>query len=352
MTEQNTNISVPPVEGAVSGEGDDLRLAVADAAKKLELDGSMLEFKLDREHFKNPKSGINMGVDTVKVWAWPKDPAMIAVSENARKWMTELLERMEFGGTVDVHVDGKVVWLRVNTPKGGHFVGKQGVTLNAVRTLLDAAMGAAHPDFEFKVDVADQRRERDEREERPRGRDRDERPRGRDRDERPRGRDRDERPRGRDRDERPRGRDERPSGRDERPSGRDERPSGRDERPRGRDERPSGRDRDERPRGRDRDERPRGRDRDERPRGRDRDDEDTKTRNRDVERLAHRLSKRVLKSGEPELIRKEMNSYARRIVHMVVAEYEGLATESVGEGQHKQVRILPAAGEAAEASSE
>ncbi len=60
----------------------------------------------------------------------------------------------------------------------------------------------------------------------------------------------------------------------------------------------------------------------------------------------------MLKSGEAELIRKEMNSYARRIVHMVVAEYEGLETESVGEGQHKQVRILPAGGEAAEASAE
>ncbi len=296
MTDQNTT-GVPPVEGAVSGEGEDLRSAVADAGKKLELDGSMLEFKLDVEHFKNPKSGINMGVDTVKVWAWPKDPAVIEVSENARKWMTELLERMEFGGTVDVRVDGKVVWLRVNTPKGGHFVGKQGVTLNAVRTLLDASMGAAHPDFEFKVDVADQRREREDRDDRGRGRGR-----GRDRDDRGRGRDRDDRGRGRDRDDRGRGR------------------------------------------GRDRD--------DDRGRGRDRDDDDTKTRNRDVERLAHRLSKRVLKSGEAELIRKEMNSYARRIVHMVVAEYEGLETESVGEGQHKQVRILPAGGEAAEASAE
>ncbi len=47
-----------------------------------------------------------------------------------------------------------------------------------------------------------------------------------------------------------------------------------------------------------------------------------------------------------------MNSYARRIVHMVVAEYPSLATESVGEGQHKQVRILPAGGETSEPSAE
>jgi predicted RNA-binding protein Jag len=324
MTEENTPISVPPVEGAVSGEGDDLRSALEDAGSKLEIDGSLLEYKLDLAHFKNAKSGINVGVDTVKIWAWPKDKAVVEVSERAKAWMTELLERMEFGGNVAVRVDGKTVLLRVDTPKGGHFVGKQGVTLNAVRTLMDASLGAEHPDFEFKVDVADQRRERDDR---GRGRDRDDRGRGRDRDDRGRGRGRDDRGRGRDRDDRGRGRD-------------------RDDRPRGR-----GRDRDDRPRGRDRDDRPRGRDRDDR-RERDGDDEGNKARNRDIERLAHRLAKRVLSSGKAELIRKEMNSYARRIVHMVVAEYEGLETESVGDGGHKQVRILPAGGEQAEAASE
>ncbi len=303
MTDQiDTNAA--PVEGAVTGEGEDLRSALQAAGAKLEVDGSMLEYKLDLSHFKNPQSGINMGVDTVKIWAWPKDPAVIEVSESAKAWMTELLERMDFGGNVSVRVDGKTVLLRVDTPKGGHFVGKQGVTLNAVRTLMDASIGAKHPEFEFKVDVADQRRERDE----GRGRDRDDDRRGRGRD---RDRDDDRRGRGRDRDrDRGRGRDE-------------ERPR----RSRGRDE--------ERPR--------RPREGEERPE-RDDSEEGNKARNRDIERLAHRLAKRVLKSGKDELIRKEMNSYARRIVHMVVAEYEGLATESVGEGGHKQVRILPAGG--------
>jgi predicted RNA-binding protein Jag len=312
MTQENTNTSAAPVEGAVTGEGEDLRSALIDAGRKLDVDGSMLEHKLDLSHFKNPQSGINMGVDTVKIWAWPKDPAVIEVSESAKAWMTELLERMDFGGNVSVRVDGKTVLLRVDTPKGGHFVGKQGVTLNAVRTLMDASIGAKHPEFEFKVDVADQRRERDE----GRGRDRDDDRRGRGRD---RDRDDDRRGRGRDRDrDRGRGRDE-------------ERPR----RSRGRDE--------ERPR--------RPREGEERPE-RDDSEEGNKARNRDIERLAHRLAKRVLKSGKDELIRKEMNSYARRIVHMVVAEYEGLATESVGDGAHKQVRILPAGGGQAEADAE
>jgi predicted RNA-binding protein Jag len=312
MTEE-TNNSSAPVEGAVTGEGEDLRSALAQAGEKLEVDGSMLEYKLDLSHFKNPQSGINMGVDTVKIWAWPKDPAVIEVSQSAQAWMTELLERMDFGGKVAVSVDGKVVKLRVDTPKGGHFVGKQGVTLNAVRTLLDATLGSAHPDFEFRVDVADQRRDRDD-DRRGRDRDDDRRGRGRDRDDDRRGRGR-----GRDRDDDRRGRGRRDRDDDRKPRGRD----------------------------RDDDRKPRGRDRD-----RDEGDDGGKTRNRDVERLAHRIAERVRKSGKAELIRKEMNSYARRIVHMVVAEYDDLATESVGEGSHKQVRIIPAGGEQAEASAE
>jgi len=59
------------------------------------------------------------------------------------------------------------------------------------------------------------------------------------------------------------------------------------------------------------------------------------------------VARRVKKTGEAELIRKELNSYARRIVHMVVADYEGVVTESVGDGSHKQVRILPDGGGAA-----
>ncbi len=306
MTDTNTN---PPVEGAVSGEGDNLKEAIQAGAALLELEPSMVDYKLDLAHFKNPKSGINMGVDTVKVWVFPKDPAIIEITTKAQAWMAELLERMELGGKVLVAVDGKLVKLRVDTEKGGYLVGKRGVTIDAVRTLLVASMGAEYPDWKFRVDVMDQRRDRDDRG--GRGRDRDDRRgRGRDRDDRGgRGRDRDDRGgRGRDRDDR----------------------------------RSRGRDRDDRGgRGRDRDRDDRG------GRGRDRDDDKGgKTRQRDIERLAHRLAKRVLESGKDELIRKEMNSFARRVVHMVVAEYEGLATESVGEGQHKQIRIMPKGEEA------
>ena len=45
-------------------------------------------------------------------------------------------------------------------------------------------------------------------------------------------------------------------------------------------------------------------------------------------------------------MRRELNSYERRVVHMVIAEIAGVESESVGDGPVKQVRIMPAGGAA------
>jgi len=50
-------------------------------------------------------------------------------------------------------------------------------------------------------------------------------------------------------------------------------------------------------------------------------------------------------------IRRELNSFERRQVHMAVAEIEGVATESVGDGNVKKIVIVPA-GQGASASEE
>jgi spoIIIJ-associated protein len=45
-------------------------------------------------------------------------------------------------------------------------------------------------------------------------------------------------------------------------------------------------------------------------------------------------------TGEEEELAR-MNPYERRIVHMAVAELEGVTTESEGEGVMKRVVIIP-----------
>lgn len=60
----------------------------------------------------------------------------------------------------------------------------------------------------------------------------------------------------------------------------------------------------------------------------------------ELQEIAARVSERVKRSGqEEELV--SMNPYERRIVHLAVAELEGVTTESEGDGVMKRVIILP-----------
>jgi spoIIIJ-associated protein len=61
----------------------------------------------------------------------------------------------------------------------------------------------------------------------------------------------------------------------------------------------------------------------------------------ELREIALRVSNRVRRTGEREELGL-MNPYERRIVHLAVAETEGVRTESTGEGVMKRVVILPA----------
>jgi spoIIIJ-associated protein len=61
----------------------------------------------------------------------------------------------------------------------------------------------------------------------------------------------------------------------------------------------------------------------------------------ELREIALRVSNRVRRTGEREELGL-MNPYERRIVHLAVAETEGVRTESTGDGVMKRVVILPA----------
>ncbi len=112
-----------------------------------------------------------------------------------------------------------------------------------------------------------------------------------------------------------------------------------------RDERGGRRDRGERrdrgDRGERRDRGDRGERRDRGDRGGRRDKQDDARNQRRLEDLAKKIAKRVAKSGESEVVRKELNSFDRRIVHVTIAEVDGVGTRSIGDGNHKQIEIYP-----------
>ncbi|MBL8614955.1 MAG: hypothetical protein JNM72_05025 [Deltaproteobacteria bacterium] len=220
----------------------------------------------------------------------PEAPAALTegpASAAAKAWVETLLQGMDVEGSVraGVHEGSDLVEVFIDSPSARHLVGRRGITLHAIRHLLEAAMSAEHSSWRFDISVDGG--DRGPREERF--------------DERPRRDDRGDRG---DRGDRPR-----------------------------RDDRG---DRGDRPRRDDR-----GGDR--------RDDRRASDRDIDKLRgLARRLAEEARDTGKPVRFRKEMNSYERRMVHMELQDFPGVRTESEGDGQMKTIVILPAGAPPAE----
>ena len=62
-----------------------------------------------------------------------------------------------------------------------------------------------------------------------------------------------------------------------------------------------------------------------------------------IERLAKKLAKEVIKTKEP-ITMDSMNSYERRLVHNVLGNFKGITTESEGEEPNRKVVIKPVEG--------
>ena len=63
-----------------------------------------------------------------------------------------------------------------------------------------------------------------------------------------------------------------------------------------------------------------------------------------MKRLARKVASIVVERGEPEVIRRELNSFDRRIVHLEIAEIPGVASRSVGEGHDRRIEIYVSDG--------
>lgn len=59
-----------------------------------------------------------------------------------------------------------------------------------------------------------------------------------------------------------------------------------------------------------------------------------------LEELAERMVAKAKESGEPVDL-NPMSAYDRRIVHMRIAEQEGVSTRSEGEGDRRHIVVLP-----------
>lgn len=270
------NTVYPMSPSEAAFEGQDLEESLAKACQDLGVEPDELDYRLDREHFLN-------GASTVRIYAAKKDPLNGEIKERLEGFLAEEFDNRGIEASANVKVTNQAATVVIEAPSGVVPDDDEALaTLSDVlRDLVGEPLGERAIDVSVRPPMSPEPPSR--------GRDRD------DRRDRRGGRDRDrDRGRGRDRDR---------------------------DRGRGRD-----RDRD-RGRGRDRD-----RDGDRRP------ERDPK-RDAELQSRAREAAEQVQDDGEPVTI-EELNSYERRIVHRVVAEYEGVTTRSVGRGSLKAVRIL------------
>ena len=287
------NEAAPEGAQTVTTIGEDVQKAVAGAAAELGVPTDAIRYEVDVSYFRNDGGGM-VPRDDVRIIAWARDMGEVEVMTDATGWVKTLLGHLEIEAETTARLQGKtcrVVLSKVSD--AGRLVGRRGRTVQGIEHMLNMAVGPDHEDFTFKIDIAD-KREREDRDE-----------------------DRGER--------RERG-------------GRDDR-GGRERGGRDRDDRGGrgGRDRDDRGgRGRDRDDRGgRGRDRDGRGgRGNDRDGEK-------LRRMAQKIIARVKETGQAERVRKELNGYDRRIIHLEAREHDGVDTRSIGDGSYKQIEFFP-----------
>ena len=66
---------------------------------------------------------------------------------------------------------------------------------------------------------------------------------------------------------------------------------------------------------------------------------------KELERLANLLANKVLRSKKPLVMRQNLNSFERRVIHLTIQSLEGVATESIMEKGVKKIKIMPAESE-------
>ncbi|NOY24933.1 MAG: hypothetical protein GXP62_03585 [Oligoflexia bacterium] len=157
----------------VTAEGATLGEALTLAAAELGVPLAQVLHKLDAEHFRN-QYGAMTGANTVKIFAWVRDPAEYASGQAARDYIAELVEKMGFQASVRFRIrPGNNADVRIDSESARFLVGKQGHTLNAIRQLLAENVGRKFPDWTYHLDVVGGERDRADAGDRGRDRDRD-----------------------------------------------------------------------------------------------------------------------------------------------------------------------------------
>ena len=138
-------------------EGEDLRGAVQVACNQLGLSGEHeIEYEFDKEHFRK-------GADTVRIFAWAKDPQQLAAVGFALEYLEGFLERVGVrDADVKVHEESDKTTLSIHTGRSANIlIGQEGKNLEALQHVVATALAHQGHDYKVIIDVEEYRSRRE-----------------------------------------------------------------------------------------------------------------------------------------------------------------------------------------------
>lgn len=147
------------VSSRIEAEGANLQLAVENACVQLGLEGKHeLEYEFDKEHFRS-------GADTVKIFAWSKDPVQLEAVQYAVDFVQGFLDRFGVSdGSIRTTEEANKTMLSVSAGDLANIlIGQEGKNLDALQLVLTSALFHHGYDHKVVLDVEEYRSRRDTR---------------------------------------------------------------------------------------------------------------------------------------------------------------------------------------------
>lgn len=149
------------MEEKIAAEAETLFAALDQVAEKLGLSRDELDFSFDQTHFREKDR--NKAVDSIRIFAWPKPEQDLTGVNIGKDWIEKTLSLLEIEATISYKLNENNINIKITSEKGALIVGRKGSTLRSIQHVFLAAMKKEAPDWNFRLDVAGGRRERDDR---------------------------------------------------------------------------------------------------------------------------------------------------------------------------------------------
>ena len=159
------------MEEKIAAEAGTLYAALDQVAEQLGLTRDELDYDFDQAHFR--ENNRNKAVETIKIFAWKKPEQDLSGVNIGLAWLGKFFSLVDIEANISYKLSENNISLQLSSEKGALIVGRKGSTLREIQAIFLAAMAKDAPEWNFRLDVAGGRKEREEKRPRERERSRD-----------------------------------------------------------------------------------------------------------------------------------------------------------------------------------